>query len=294
MKPGLHEISEEEYHADPCDEPSLSASIAKTLWLKTPAHAWLEHPRLNPAHEEKHDKSFDLGSAAHKLLLEGDKAGIVEISADSYRTKAAKEERDLAYSAGKIPLLSHQYDQVQWMTRAAKRFLDSTEIAGILERGKPEVTAIAQHPSTGAWFRGRFDLLSDDRLIILDYKTTVTAHPDVFTKHIISMGYDIQAAFYLLLNRLTGGPEDAKFVFLAQETESPYECSLVGVAPSMLEIAAQKVEHCINLWADCLKADNWPGYDTRIHWAESPAWDQQRVLEKVINETEAETPPFME
>ena len=57
------------YHADPCERPSLSSSIAKILLEKTPRHAWTAHPRLNPDFAAKDESKFDLGTAVHELML---------------------------------------------------------------------------------------------------------------------------------------------------------------------------------------------------------------------------------
>ena len=60
MKPGIYGMSEDCYHADPADAPSLSASIAKILIAETPLHAWTAHPKLNPnfVREEKDPPRF--------------------------------------------------------------------------------------------------------------------------------------------------------------------------------------------------------------------------------------------
>ena len=41
--PGVYDMPAEDYHADPCLEPSLSASIAKTMIFDTPWHVWTKH-----------------------------------------------------------------------------------------------------------------------------------------------------------------------------------------------------------------------------------------------------------
>ena len=43
-KAGIYTLSAEAYHADPCPEPSLSASIANVLLQRSPAHARIQHP----------------------------------------------------------------------------------------------------------------------------------------------------------------------------------------------------------------------------------------------------------
>ena len=41
LEPGIHNLSAEVYHADPCVKPSLSSSIANVLLQQSPLHAWM-------------------------------------------------------------------------------------------------------------------------------------------------------------------------------------------------------------------------------------------------------------
>jgi hypothetical protein len=87
---GIHQTcSAALYHSDPAEQPSLSSSIAKTILSKTPRHAWLEHPRLNPAAAiVDEDDKFNLGSVAHELILR--KGGGFDIcDFDNWQTRAA-------------------------------------------------------------------------------------------------------------------------------------------------------------------------------------------------------------
>ena len=88
------EIPSTEYHLDPCPEPSLSASVARTLIDRSPLHAWMQHPKLGGQQEESQPARMSLGSAAHSVILEGDWNSIMFIVADSFRTKAAQARRD--------------------------------------------------------------------------------------------------------------------------------------------------------------------------------------------------------
>ncbi|WP_242401117.1 hypothetical protein [Acetobacter okinawensis] len=46
--PGIYDLPEAQYHADPCPTPSLSNSVARILLDESPMHAHFSHPRLNP------------------------------------------------------------------------------------------------------------------------------------------------------------------------------------------------------------------------------------------------------
>jgi hypothetical protein len=111
LRPGIHAIPAGRYHADPCSKPSLSASIAKILCEESPLHAWHRHPRLNPDFERVESATFDVGTAAHAMLLEGTDVCIA-VDAPDWRTKAAKEQRDAIRQIGRIPLLIEQWDRV--------------------------------------------------------------------------------------------------------------------------------------------------------------------------------------
>lgn len=283
MLTGIYQIDEETYHADPCSEPSLSNSIACTLLTQSPKHAWLKHPRLNTSHKPDESARFDIGTAAHALLLEGSAAKICVVEADDWRTKAAKEQRDMARASGMTPILAKNNYALNSMVNAAKEYIATSELRGVFDQGKPEQTLIWK--DDGIWCRSRLDWLSDDRKIILDYKTCESAEPEAFIRHISRMQYDLQAAFYLRgLARQNEFTSLTKFVFLAQEIEAPYACSLIGLSNHLLDIAASKVDRAISLWKECLTTNKWPAYPTRICYAEPTAWqmaEHERNLEEM-------------
>lgn len=77
MTAELQTMSAEAYHQDPAPQPSLSSSIAKILLDQSPRHAWLAHPKLNPNYVAEEDSRFDIGTAAHVMMLERDSSRIV-------------------------------------------------------------------------------------------------------------------------------------------------------------------------------------------------------------------------
>lgn len=269
---GLHRMSAAEYHADPAPAPSLSSSIAKRLITHSPLHAWTDHRRLNPNYTPEERDAFDLGSAAHALLLEGEDRMQV-IPAKDFKTAAAQALRDAARSAGRHPILEGKYPKVMKMREAALRAIAAcVDLGGItLADGTAEPTAIWQEGA--AWCRARLDWLSNDRRLILDYKTTAaSAHPDAWVKTMAGLAGEVQAAFYLRGNEATGGPEGARFVFIVQEVSEPFACSLLGMPPAFLALGAAKVEEAVELWKRATEANTWPAYPDRICWLEPPPW----------------------
>lgn len=279
IMPGVYEdLPADEYHADPSATPSLSASIARILCTESPLHAWAKHPRLNPDYVKEEDEKFDIGNIAHELLLEQwDRVEVID--AKDWRTNAAKEARDAARAAGKIPLLTGRWQEVQEMVKHAVANLTKIDISPpLLMGGKPEQTLVWQED--GVICRARLDYLRDDYRAIDDLKTTSrSANPESWSRSLFSMGYDIQAAFYLRgLEAVTGAKAEWRWVVL--ETTAPYAASVLSLGPAGLELAQAKVEYAIGKWRECIQRDEWPGYAQQIHYADLPGWEEARWLEK--------------
>jgi hypothetical protein len=277
LKSGIHWLPMGEYSSDPCLEPSLSNSIARILVTQSPSHAKAAHPRLNPQHEPEESSRFDIGSAAHALLLEGDNDAIAVVDADDWRKKTSQDLRDQARGDGKYPILSKHFGDLLAMVETARTFIHGSELSGIFENGQAEQTIIWQEGEI--WCRARTDWLTADHRIILDYKTCANAAPDAFHRQINSMQYDLQAGFYKRGLAAVGGPEDAQFVFLAQEIEPPYACSLHTLSASFAAIADDKVRQAIEIWQECIETDTWPTYTNRICCAEPPNWVLNQFME---------------
>ncbi len=275
MIPGSYKLSFKDYLADPCENPSLSRSTIIDL-LDCPARAFFNHPRLNPnPPEEKEETKFDIGSAAHDLLLEGgDKIFVVE-GFDDWRKKEAQQARDAAREIGKTPLLDKQYEAVlEMVVVAVDSIRQCTElgISNLRAEGDSELSYLWQE-NNRVWCRIRVDWIRKDRGLILDYKTTGTSvNPDYFSGHINKMGYGIQSAFYRRGVKAVEGAEP-DYVIMAQETTPPYLCSFQGLDMQNEDMANQKVVWAIDTWGECLKTGQWPGYPNRICYAEAKPWD---------------------
>lgn len=277
---GIHDgVPADLYHADPADAPSLSASIANILVSQSPAHARAAHPRLGEPIEREDEFRFEIGTVAHALLLQ-DNDLIQELDYPDWRTKEAKIARDDARANGRIPLLADQAARVRAMVTAAREGLTShTAQPPLFRNGKPEQTLIWEEDH-GVICRARLDWLHDDYTAICDLKTTsASADPQKWPRTAYGIGADVQVAMYVRgVERLTGIRPAFRYVVI--ETYPPFALSVVDLAPSALALGEAKVQRAIDLWASCLEADSWPGYDRRVASIEVPTWAEMQWLER--------------
>lgn len=290
LQPGLHyDVPEDAYHADPAPEPSLSSSVAKILLDQSPRHAWHAHPRLGAGKDEG-DKSraMEIGSVTHKLIL-GRGAEVVPIDAEDYRSKAAKEAREAAYAAGKQPILRSDLKTAADTAAAVSDQLGKVEgCSGFGVHGAAEVVGVWQD-MTGVYGRSMMDWLQDDgtSAIVFDIKTSgQSVAPQAVARTIVSMGYDVSAAFYergLLHLR----PELAgriKFRWIFCEVEPPHLVTVAELDNVGLEIGRKKVAAAFNLWSRCLRENVWPGYPARIVVPSYPSWAESAWLEREVRD----------
>ena len=273
----------DQYHADMVHaEPTLSKSILHTLLTSSPAHARAAHPRLNPDFVREEDPKFDLGTASHALFLEGD-ANVHVVYADDWRTKDAKEQRQLARTHGRTPMLEKHYGECVNMTQALRAQCDNRPEGPLFTDGTPEQTIVWQE--NGVWCRARLDWLLNNHTAVHDLKTTkASANPDAWTRTTMwGIGADLQAAFYLRgLSAVLGcRPE---FLFVVAEVFQPFALSVVGLTPAALALADAKVDWALNIWKRCLETDSWPAYPTRVCYAEPPGWAEAQWLEREARE----------
>lgn len=296
-KPGIYEMSAEEYHADCCPEPSLSSSIAQLICNESLLHAWTYHHRLNPNATPEYSEAMDRGSICHALVLEGstDKVHLIQAKktegsgknkvetdepVDDWRTNRAQEERDRARADGKYPILQCDWPEVLNMYLAAQVQLQAMKID--LSAGESEKVLVWQEPN-GVWCRARLDWISKDRREVIDYKTTAaTANPEVVSRTLFTNGYDIQEGFYRRGVRMVFGVEDARFRFLYQETKAPFAMSQNRLDEYAMGLGDKQVQFAIEEFGGALKSGKWPGYDPRTGIAPLPKWKEKAWTDKEL------------
>lgn len=264
--PGVYDLPVDEYHAM---RHMLSSSGARLL-LEAPAKfkARIDNPPTPTA-------TFDFGHAAHRLVL-GAGADIQVVYAQSWRSAAARDERDLAHINGLIPLLTSDYDTAKAM--AAR--IEAHPVAGkLFTGGAPEQTLVWQDEETGVWCRALVDYLPhvvSCPFEVVDYKTARSADPEAFAKSAASYGYAQQAAWYLDGVKALGLDDEPRFLFVVQEKTPPYLISVIELDVTAMRIGRSLNQRALQLYAECLERDDWPGYSEEVQQINLPFWWEAR------------------
>lgn len=207
------------------------------------------------------------------------------IDAGDWRTKTARQAREDAYLAGKIPLLETQWILVNGMVESARAQLEfhedgvwfleadcATEETLVWEETGIDVDDIA---GGRTWCRCRVDRRTAQRAIFFDYKTTgQDMNPSQWgTRALINYGYDIQKSLYKRGCRAVFGADPA-FLFVVQETTPPFALAVITNTPTGEAIGDAKVDFALKTWTWCNAHDLWPGYPLKTMYVDPPAWEK--------------------
>ena len=250
-EPGLYRVSAEDYHRDIVPGGSLSSSGGRLLVKRCPAvFKWqLDNP-------QPHKKDLDLGTAAHKLVLD-DGPELVLVDAPRWDSDALKAEVKAIRAEGNIPLKQHELDQVKAMAAALRA---DPEAARLLEPGSGVAEASAYWEDNGVWRRARFDWLCNDGQIV-DYKTARSCRREDLEKAFNEHGYHQQQGWYEDGGAaLDVADPERPMQFVVQEKDPPYLVIVTTCDPMARGIGRHLNEVALNTYAICRERGEWPGY----------------------------------
>ncbi|MYR30703.1 hypothetical protein GTW20_00470 [Nocardiopsis alba] len=276
-QPGVYDLPEAVYHADPVPSGSLSSTGARKL-LECPAKFHFDRYTKKPP-----NPTFDFGSAAHKMIL-GEGPELVVIDADSYRTKDARDARDAAYGRDAIPLLPAEYRQIEQMAAVLSEHPVAAKVFST-ERGLAERSLFWVDDGTGVWCRARVDHLPEAEMgapyfIASDFKTTKSADPKEIGKAVYDYGYHIQAAWYLEGIRALRLHHDLRMVFVFQEKSAPFLVTVIELDGVALRIGHNQAKQALATYKKCSESGVWPGYSDRVETIALPAWAERKLEEE--------------
>jgi hypothetical protein len=272
FKPGIYPgVPNEHYHAG----PGASKSGLWTIETQSPAHFKFPPEKDEESTAEKANKDF--GTAAHIAILEPETfEDRVHRGPDDRRGNKWKDAEEYCDLEGKTLLVAKAYDNVLAMRDAVHA---DAWVNSIITGGKPMVEASGYwiDPETGMICRCRPDLYRADLGIIVDLKSALSAHPDAFARAVTNYGYHCQEAFYSdgwnrCLDAAGLGGEVQGFVFLAWEKKSPYAFGVYELPPSIVDEGRAIMRKALNTYAECMKANRWPGYSEGVQELSFKRW----------------------
>ena len=197
-------------------------------------------------HKQESSPNLKFGTAAHALIVEGQEAfdKEVRVLTGSPYTKAYKEEKAEYEEQGFIVLKEDDVNLIQSMK-------DSMVYEGnayLNAKGKIAEASIYWYEDD-VLCKCRPDLMcpplnepnSDNKIVIIDYKTTISCEPFSFNKSVKKYGYDMQAAWYRR-GLLMAGYDVEDFVFIAQEKVHPYASKVFRITKEQIDFGWTMME----------------------------------------------------
>ena len=197
-------------------------------------------------HKQESSPNLKFGTAAHALIVEGQEAfdKEVRVLTGSPYTKAYKQEKAEYEEQGFIVLKEDDVNLIQSMK-------DSMVYEGnayLNAKGKVAEASIYWYEED-VLCKCRPDMLcpplkepnSDNKIVIIDYKTTISCEPFSFNKSVKKYGYDMQAAWYRR-GLLMAGYDVEDFVFIAQEKVHPYASKVFRITKEQMDFGWTMME----------------------------------------------------
>ena len=277
--PGFHPaVTSRQYFDEPCPAPALSGGGIKLLTTATAREFAFQHPALNPGNDASASSvAKRFGDICHQLALAKGR-GYQVCEFDSWRTNDSKAKRDEAIAAGLTPILAHEFAAAETVAPIMVEAIEETcrmvsgSLSGVPVYDTEVVIAWQEETAHGPiWCRAMLDAWWEPFGLILDPKFTKRLADGVWDAHAASMGWDLQAAWYIrgvtaLRPELAGRVRfinplvhpDPPHVWRAREADEAtlYSCQ------ADIERAIERFGECLHRFGD--KWNDWPGYPRTI------------------------------
>ncbi|ADF42428.1 exonuclease VIII [Synechococcus phage S-CBS2] len=249
-------------------EEGVNQSSLKKI-LESPAHyqAALKFKMIpTPA--------MEMGTALHCRVLDGatafDRQYVKKPDGLSLATKEGKEwkaalgrKKVLAEGGkddpwGSVQGMAESLRRLEWFSGTDAEYIKYNEVSIYWDW-------------EGVRCKARLDRVLVDEGIVLDLKTTDSVEPDLFTKKVVGLGYDFQAAYYAKAAEVAFG-KPFKFMFAAVERKAPYTVDIFDVSDAMMAEGMAKCTAALRLYKTCNDLGRWPNREPRIRSLEYPSW----------------------
>lgn len=265
------------------------------------------------------------GTAFHMALLEPDlfKDRYVSVG----QCEGRKGDGDRCQYSGKVVRQGKAYCGRHDPENGAPMPPEITVLPGeILARVKGMAEAVLSHPEAGLFFQGigwsevsgfwrdpatrvacklRLDRDPKRASVHCDAKGTDDARPHAFRRRAAQLGYHRKAAWYRRGMALLGRPADAS-VLLATEfgvkypkgewepgrPTGPHGVRVYTLVEEQLEALYPLIDHNLELYAECVRSDEWPGYPTGMDELWMPDWAMEYETTAIEEDDDGDGMPF--
>lgn len=256
----IRQVTDSEYH----EGEGISKSGLWDLWTKTPFHY-----RYGVKPERA---ALELGKASHIAILEPARLeeAVIKGPADR-RGNKWKEAQDFARFSNAILLTESDYETVL-------RIRDLSAAVPALNQmrdGEHIVETAAYHvdEETGMLLKTKPDMFSVDQRMICDIKNVVDASPSAFARSVAKFGYHVQEPVYTDVWSKGSGYDVEAFFFVVFEKSDPPMVAVYELDASAVAEGHAIYRAALAKYAECVKADNWPGYSAEVQTLHLKPWD---------------------
>lgn len=253
IKPGLYDISIEDYHRG----PGLSRS-GLMEFKRSPYHYWYRY--LNPGYQSESSTSAQIiGNALHTLILEPNQfeKRYVVIPEFNKTTKEGKAYwLKIQSELGQRETLSMNHFKIA--EAMAESFRKHELASQLLEKAKVEQSIYWIDKETNVLCKCRPDILRSN--LVVDLKTTQDGSARAFSKTVYNYGYHIQAAMIQEALKELKQTIIKDFLFLVIEKSAPYAISIYQLDEASLDKGYQEFKTLLTHYKQCLETNDWPAY----------------------------------
>lgn len=272
----VRDLPADAYH---CTE-ALGASGAWVLANDCPAmfHAYSPFNPDRLPNDSNH--AMSIGTALHLAALEPDRldSRCVVVDAEDWRTKAARDAREAAVSAGHVPLLHKDRALVDRLAAALRANRDA---ASLLEGADTEVSYFWD--ADGVPCKARADIVAYGGAALADLKASANASPGFFQRRAFDAGHFLRAPWYSDGWQIANGGACPDYWFIIVAREPPHLVTVARLDTQALEWGRQMIRRALTLFKECRDRGVWPPYCTEPATLSLPAFAEYRLREEMID-----------
>lgn len=251
-------------------ELGIVSKSALDLVTRSPAHykAWIDG--VAPDEETP---ALTFGRAFHCAVLEPDRFRSdysAEPDFGDCRSKDNKARRD----AWRDEHAAHELISAESMTTIEGMIasIHAHPLASaIIRDGLSELTISWRDSETGLSCKSRADYFVEKRGMVADVKSCLDASYDAFRRDVVKYRYHVQDALYRA-GFAEAGAAVQHFIFVAVEKAPPFAVAVYSLESEGIGKGYSAARADIDLLADCVKRNEFPGYPPGIQELTLPPW----------------------